>query len=126
MEQETCLAHLTNKEQRILTEFVEKVYQRFDGRIISITLFGSRARGEARPDSDIDVLVVLDSEDLQVRKEIRYLAAEVWLDHGLYLSTRVWSLVHWQKLQRMQTLLYRNICRDGIDLLNLSSLDSNI
>ena len=119
MEQETYLAHLTNKEQRALTEFVEKVRQRFDGRIMSVTLFGSRARGEARPDSDIDLLVVLDSEDPQVRKEIRYLAAEVWLDHGLYLSTRVWSLVHWHKLQRMQTLLYRNICRDGIDLLNL-------
>lgn len=69
--------------------------------------------------TDIDVLVVLDSEDPQVRKEIHYLAAEVWLDHDLYLSTRVWSLAHWRKLQRMQTLLYRNISRDGIDLLNL-------
>jgi len=119
MEQGTQLAHLTNEEQQILTEFVEKIHERLDGRIMSVTLFGSKARGEAKPDSDIDVLVVLDNEDPQVRKEIRYLATEVWLDQGIYLSTRVWSLGHWRELQRMQTLLYRNICRDGIDLLSL-------
>lgn len=50
MEQRTYLAHLTNREQRALTEFVEKVHQRFDGHVLSVTLFGSRARGEARPD----------------------------------------------------------------------------
>jgi hypothetical protein len=61
---------------------------------------------------------VIDKEDYRVRKEIRYLAAEVWLEYGLFLSTRVWSRSHWHKLQEMQTLLYRNIQRDGIDLLS--------
>ncbi|MFQ5596282.1 MAG: nucleotidyltransferase domain-containing protein, partial [Anaerolineae bacterium] len=83
-------------------------------------LFGSRARGEAKPDSDMDVLLVMSRADPEVRKEIRYLAVELWLEHDIYLSTRVWSQAHWRKLEELQTLLYRNIRQDGINLLDPS------
>ncbi len=118
MNERASLAHLTDRERQALAAFVDRIRQRFDGLILSAMLFGSRARGEASADSDVDVLVVIDKEDYRVRKEIRYLAAEVWLEYGLFLSTRVWSRSHWRKLQEMQTLLYRNIQRDGIDLLS--------
>ena len=118
MNEHTPLAHLTDRERLALAAFVDRIRQRFDGLILSAVLFGSRARGEASTDSDVDVLVVIDKEDYRVRKEIRYLAAEVWLEYGLFLSTRVWSRSHWHKLQEMQTLLYRNIQRDGINLLS--------
>ena len=92
------------------------VRQQFDGQVVSVLLFGSRARGEAQPDSDMDVVVLMSEASPETRKAIRYLAVEVWLEYGIYISTRVWSLAHWQKLEDMQTLLYRNIRRDGIDL----------
>ncbi len=120
MEQENRLDHLTDKERRVVMEFVERVRQRFDGQLISAVLFGSRARGEAESDSDMDVLVVMSNADPEVRKEIRYLAVEVWLEHDIYLSTRVWSWAHWRRVEELQTLLYRNIHRDGINLLGLS------
>ena len=119
------LAHLTDWERQALSAFVDRLRQRFDGLILSAVLFGSRARNEAGADSDIDVLVVIDREDHQVRKEIRYLAAEVWLEYGLFLSTRVWSRSHWRRLQEMQTLLYCNIQRDGIVLLTGNEAMSN-
>jgi predicted nucleotidyltransferase len=112
------LAHLTSDEGRALAEFVKKLRQNLDGLVVSAILFGSRARGEGQADSDLDVLVVVSDEDPQVRKEVRSLAAEVWLEHGLYLSTRVWSLAHWHRLQELQTLLYQNICKDGVELLS--------
>jgi predicted nucleotidyltransferase len=40
-----------------LPEMVRRIVQRFDP--LRIILFGSWARGEARPDSDVDLLVVL-------------------------------------------------------------------
>ena len=118
--QENNLDRLTDKERQVVMEFVERVRQRFDGQLISAVLFGSRARGEASLDSDMDVLVVMSNADPAIRKEIRHLAVEVWLEHGIYLSTRVWSRAHWCKLEGLQTLLYRNIHRDGINLLGLS------
>jgi len=111
------LDHLTDKEWQAAIEFVGKVRQRFDGQLVSAVLFGSRARGQAETDSDMDVLVVMARADPEIRKEIRHLAVEVWLEHGIYLSTRVWSRDHWHKLEELQTLLYQNIRRDGINLL---------
>lgn len=122
MQQENRLDHLTDKERQIVMEFVERVRQRFDGQLISVVLFGSRARGEAELDSDMDVLVVMSNAAPEIRKEIRHLAVEVWLEHDIYLSTRVWSRAHWRKLEELQTLLYRNIHRDGINLLELSAV----
>lgn len=42
-----------------LPQIVDRLVRRFDPE--RIVLFGSRARGDARPDSDIDLLVVLSS-----------------------------------------------------------------
>ncbi len=118
--QDNPLDRLTDKERQVVIEFVQKVRQRFDGQLASAFLFGSRARGDAEADSDMDVLVVISGAGPEIRREIRHLAVEVWLEHGIYLSTRVWSRAHYRKLEKLQTLLYRNIQRDGIDLLELS------
>jgi predicted nucleotidyltransferase len=107
---------LPELDRRAATEFVDKLRQRFDGQIVSIVLFGSRARGDAASDSDMDVLVVLSEADPATRKVVRYLAVEVWLKYGIYISTRVWSDEHWREAEEIQTLLYRNIRRDGIYL----------
>lgn len=117
--------HLTDEERQVAMEFVDRVRQQFDGQLVSIVLFGSRARGEAKSDSDMDVLVVMSSAGPGIRKRIRYLAVEVWLEYGVYLSTRVWSQTHWHKLEELQTLLYQNISRDGINLLELSPAHSS-
>ncbi|HEY0038008.1 MAG TPA: nucleotidyltransferase domain-containing protein, partial [Longimicrobium sp.] len=37
---------------------VERVRERVPARLLSASLFGSRARGDARPDSDVDVLLI--------------------------------------------------------------------
>ncbi len=113
---------LTEAERQTIVEFVRGLRDRFDGQVRAVILFGSRARGEAEPESDMDVLVVMSSVDLAISKWVRHLAVEVWLKHGVYVSTRVWSRDHWRRLEELQTLLYQNIRRDGIDLLSLTSL----
>ena len=110
------LDHLTLTEQQAATEFANKVYHQFGDQVESILLFGSRARGEADEDSDMDLLVVLSDTKPGLVRAIRYLAVDVWLKYGIYLSTRVWSQAHWKKVEELQTLLYRNICRDGVPL----------
>jgi predicted nucleotidyltransferase len=111
------LSDLADKERQIALAFVDKVQRQFDGKLISAILFGSRARGDAEPDSDMDMLVVMSEADPETRKAIHHLAVEVWLEYGIYLSTLVWSRAHWQKVVQLRTLLYQNIRRDGIDLL---------
>ena len=113
------LQQLTSTEQQALREFVQLLKEQFDGQIRSALLFGSKARGEGTPDSDLDVLVVVDDEDWRVHKQIRYLAADICFKYGLDLSPRVWSVTHRRELEKLRTRLYQSIHRDGIDLLTL-------
>lgn len=113
-----ALAQLTDQEQRTAAAFVNKVRTRFDPQLISVVLFGSRARGEAKTDSDMDVVVVMTTVNTEIRQAIRHLAVEVWLESGIYLSTRVWSQEHWRNMAKLQTSLYQNISQEGIELFH--------
>ena len=46
---------------RILAELKERLLEAYGERLHAVVLFGSEARGDARPDSDIDVMAVLDT-----------------------------------------------------------------
>ena len=49
---------IQKKYRGAVEEFVRRVLERYRDKIDSIILFGSVARGEAKEDSDIDVLIV--------------------------------------------------------------------
>ena len=84
--------------------------------IQSVTLFGSKARGDAGPDSDIDVLTVLTNDDSHLRSDVRRLAARVSLEYDILISMFAVSRSHWDKLSRYQFPIYRAIQSEGIVL----------
>jgi predicted nucleotidyltransferase len=116
------LEHLTSQEQQAVLEFVRWLQERFGDLVQSAWLFGSKARGDSAADSDIDVLVVVDSEDWRIHKQVRYIAADICLMYDLNLSPRVWSDSHLREMKELQTLLYQNVRRDGVNLLDRSPL----
>jgi len=51
---------MTNRISKILQETNRKLKQHYGGRLVRLTLYGSYARSEAEPGSDIDILVILN------------------------------------------------------------------
>jgi hypothetical protein len=56
---------LPRKVKAALDDFQRRVLEMFPGEISQIILYGSHARGDARPDSDVDVLVIVKWKDPQ-------------------------------------------------------------
>jgi len=75
---------LMNNEETLLHQIVETIVREVAPE--AIILFGSRARGDARPDSDVDLLVV-ESEPFSSQRSRRKEAARLYMAlRGLAVS----------------------------------------
>ena len=107
---------LSPHEREALEVFVERLYTHCGDRTRSVILFGSKARGDAGLDSDVDVLVALTNDDPRLRSQVRRLAARVSLEYDLLLSVHAVGRSQWDKLTRYRFPLYCAIKSEGIDL----------
>ena len=60
------------EQEHVLTELRRLLFGHYGERLHDLVLFGSRARGDAAPDSDYDVLVVLtgDVDPIEEREAV--------------------------------------------------------
>jgi predicted nucleotidyltransferase len=107
---------LKKRESKAVDEFVSLVVQRMSGRVMELTLFGSRARGDYRRNSDIDVLVLINRESLKNWEIIQSLSAFVSLKFDVILSALVMDSKRYETHSQLRTLLFKNISQDGITL----------
>jgi len=103
---------MNKKREKAVDEFVKRAADAYGDRIESITLFGSVARGTARTDSDIDLLVVVDREDFWLRRELISIAFDILLETGLDLSVKVISSRDFQARKSFSFL--RNVLAEGV------------
>jgi uncharacterized protein len=80
---------LTKKHTEALETFAVAVRRRLGNSLVALKLFGSHARGEAAPDSDLDVLVLVDEASPALENAVLDLAFDVNLAHDVYISPRV-------------------------------------
>jgi len=79
-----------------------------------VILYGSRARGEEHPDSDWDILILVDSvADLDYERIFRHKLYDIELEVGEAFSVIVKNKTEWNSRFWM-TPLYQNISREGI------------
>lgn len=79
-----------------------------------LTLFGSRARGDADPESDMDVLVEIDADELSStdKQRLQRIATEVSVVSGIVVCMMV---VDRQQLrERGDYSILKNIRAEGI------------
>ncbi|MBI3762573.1 MAG: nucleotidyltransferase domain-containing protein [Chloroflexi bacterium] len=106
----------TPRQQTSANELLRRLHLKYPRRIVSTVLFGSVARGEAKADSDIDVLIVTDQLDTDFKWEIWGIAAGVSLDYDVIIDPHVYSRRHWEDLREKRRTLWRNVARDGVEL----------
>ena len=99
-----------------LVAYREALQEALPGKVRRLTLFGSMARGQAHEDSDVDILVLLDSPTFDDRRRAMDWATRVGLAHDFIFAPVVLSTREWQELIDRERRFPREVAADGVDL----------
>ena len=93
---------------------ISQAIRRVDPTATAI-LYGSEARGDARPDSDIDVLILLEGErrDLKHEDQLAGELYEIELATGVVVSPMIMLRKQWEN-RPFKTPFYVNVMNEGI------------
>lgn len=78
-------------------------------------LFGSEARGDARPDSDIDLLILVDKDRVSLSDE-SYITDDLYnieFETGVMINPKVITRKQWDLAGKF-TLFYQNVMKEGV------------
>jgi len=103
---------LSKRDNEILDKFASLVRKRFsDARIWA---FGSRTRGVATEESDLDICVVVDRLDDSVDRAIMDIAWQVGFEHDVIISTVTYSQQEFEKGPCSESTLVQNVLNVGV------------
>ena len=105
---------LSSEEKSALTQFKADLERVLSGQLIELKLFGSKARGDDQPDSDIDVLVIVVTDDSHIRESVYNIVTDILLQTDLCISPKIISKGKFDQLRKENTSFIRNVSRDAI------------
>ena len=108
---------LDPEEWEWLAQFRETLAARFAGVVVNMVLYGSKARGDAREDSDIDVLLVVRDAAARLKRPLRQLAHELAATSYALPSIMAYTEEEWAQLERVGSPFRAGVERDGVSVL---------
>jgi uncharacterized protein len=116
MESGMAGATLSGREWEALRSFSARIRAALGSNLKELRLFGSKARGESRPDSDLDVLVVVVEDRVRAEDLAIDIAFDINVANDLYISPRVVTAESLTDPVWRKTLFVETVTREGIRL----------
>lgn len=110
-------AKFNHKEKEAIRKLLSGLLALAPERIRNIRLFGSRVRGDFNSQSDIDILLVVDKKDLDLRGKVYEVVTDVFLDNLIDISLKITSQFEYLNASaRPPDIFLKNIQKEGFDL----------
>jgi len=106
---------MTPELTNLLTQLRDELRVTLGDNLERVTLYGSQARGDAVPGSDVDVLVVLRRADDAVQETVHSIAYRLMWERDFrhILALNIIDLGHYRLLRDKQSSYLRNVEREG-------------
>jgi predicted nucleotidyltransferase len=116
------VAGLADNEQAALLDYLTQLREICGNRVLRVILFGSKARGDSGPESDIDLFVVLQGELDGLKRTLIELSYEISLNHGVVLSDLVVGERRYHWMSQHGEPILTEVEREGIELWRIESV----
>ena len=109
---------MSHRIQHLLDQYILQLLHIYGKHICQIILYGSYARGDYREDSDIDIMILLDLPDMDLKRysqQLAYMTFDFNMDNDLDIKPIAKNESHFKKWLRNYPF-YANVQREGVVL----------
>ena len=109
---------MDDRDKIVLAEFKRRISLENEKHVKRIIVFGSRVRGEAPEDSDLDVVVLIDEKNPEVVESLENIAYRIMWDHDFkpIISLKVFVESEFNDAVNRGFSFYRNVLKEGISV----------
>ncbi len=104
--------------KKLMEKYVEEIRKIYGSHLKKVILYGSYARGDFGPDSDIDIMILLDIADIDLKNysmQLSYMTFDFNLDNDLDIKPIAKNEEHFKKWLDNYSF-YANVNREGVVL----------
>ena len=101
-------------ERKALHAFSRQLKESLGKRLVSLYLFGSKARGDFQKDSDLDVYILVRKKSGIVARKISKVTADVLDDYDVLVSPVSYDLREEEVNVRMRSFFFEAVRKEGI------------
>lgn len=104
--------NLLENEKIAVTKLKESLIEKF--KLFDFRVYGSKARGNASPDSDIDVMIEIEDYNPSVESTIDDIVFEINLNFDCFISTIIFSKKELEEGPLSESPIYKIIQKEGV------------
>ena len=109
---------MTNATQMLLERYVDELQHIYGAHLRRVLLYGSYARGDHKADSDIDIMILLDLPEMDI-KQYRHNLSGVTFDYNIEFDIDIKPIAkseeHFEKWKE-EYPFYANVEKEGVKL----------
>jgi len=108
--------HLTTKEKQAVTEIKKRVLVLTGNCLKGFYLFGSKARGDYDPESDVDLAIIVEGLTRETKQNIINIVADAEVKYYVVISSLVLSEANFNLLLQRERRIALDIINEGLEV----------
>ncbi len=109
-------AMLSHHDREAVETLVQRLFHTPLLQVQRAILYGSKARHDDTPESDIDLLVIVANDSWPIKEQLLTSGARLSLEYDALFNLKVVSRTRWEWMAQIRHPLFRSIASEGIEL----------
>lgn len=107
---------MNKRDKALILEFKNRLPSDLKERVRRLIIFGSRVRGEATEDSDLDIIALVDEKTPEIEKRLEDIAYQVMWDNDFtpIISLKVFSESQFHNAINKGFSFYQHVEKEGV------------